>query len=686
MTAPQVGVAGPASQLHSDRDARARIRTVLADSPALPLAAIAIAVFLFLAGDEGGFRGTTFLPATLLALALLAIGLVALPRPTPSRRAAWAIGLLGAYAAWSYLSILWADQQGMAWDGANRTVLYAVVLALFALWPIKGRAAAALLGVYALGVAAIGGVELLRTAASADPIAFISEGRLSEPTGYANANVALWFSALWPALVLAGRREVHPLLRGAFLGSATLLSALTILGQSRSWLAVLPLMIVLVLVVVPGRARTITALTLVGLGTLAMLDPLLDAYRGFDGRTPPSEYFAGGAHTALYVSGVLALVGAAWGVIDRRVRTTGESARRIGVAVIVAFALACAGGVVAFTASEGNPIDVAGDLWADFKRDGGEPHFDDTRFGLDAGSYRYDYFRVAWENFTEHPVAGVGSDNYGRQYLLRGHSPQTPAYPHNLPLRVLSMTGLVGAAIFAAALLAALLAAWAAMRRAARLGAVAVGTGVAMFGYFVLHGSLDWLWEFPALGCAAFAALGLATAVRESSTDESVARSRGPLLALGASVGIALCVGITLPWLAERDLRDGRELAASHPAAALDHLDRAADLNRLSPTPYTTAGAIEAQRGRFGEARIYFDRALARESGDPFVYLQLAAIASAEDRRADALRLVRRARELNPLDRVARRAQRQLRDGRYVTPPRLNRIIRDDIDRRIGPR
>jgi O-antigen ligase len=687
----------PATATGPDGGVRQRLGELLAGSPALPLAGLAIALFLYLAGDEGGFRGTTFLPATLLLAALLAIGLLVLPRPSPTRAATWAVGLFAAYAAWSYLSILWADQQGMAWDGANRTVLYAIVFALFALWPVKGRAAAVLLGAYALGVAIVGGVELLRVAASSDPVAFLDEGRLSEPTGYANANVALWFSALWPALVLASRREVHFLLRGAFLGSATLLTALAILGQSRSWLAVLPLMVVVVLVAVPGRARTIVALGLLGAAALAMLDPLLDAYRGFDGRTPPSEHFAGGAHAALLASGLLALVGAGWGLLDRSVAATSATARRASVAVFVAFALVCAAGLVAFTASQGSPLTVAGDVWDDFRQGGGEPHFDDTRFGLDAGSYRYDYFRVAWDEFTAHPVLGVGSDNYGRQYLLDGRSGQTPAYPHNLILRVLSMTGLVGFLLFMGAIAAALVAAIAAMRRSAGLGPAAAGIGITLFAYFVLHGSLDWLWEFPALGCAAFAALGLATAIRETpvgtatvgadagagTTPAAASRATAVAVAVGALV---LCVGVVPPWLAERDLRTARTLAADHPEAALDHLDRSADLNPLSPTPLTTAGAIEARRDRFSEAKTYFDRALGREADDPFVYLQLGAIAAAEDRRADAAQLIDRARELSPTDRVARRVQRQLRAGRFVTPQRVNELILRDIDRRIGPR
>jgi tetratricopeptide (TPR) repeat protein len=671
-----------------EADTRSPLQRLLAENPALPIAVLALAAFVFLAGDEGGFRQTTYLPTTLLLLALLAVGLLALPRPSPRPAAAWAAGLLAAYAAWSYLSIVWADQQGMAWDGANRTAMYAIVFALFVLWPVKGRVAAFLLAAYALGIAGVGLVELLRASASSDPIGFFYEGRLSEPTGYANANVALWFTAFFPALVLAGRRELHPLLRGLLLGSANLMVALAILGQSRSWMAALPLMAVLLIAVVPGRARTIVALALVGIGTAAMFGPLLDAYEGYDGRTPPSEYVSSGAHAALLVSALLIFAGVLWGMLDRGVKTSAATSRRLSIAVIAAFAIACVGATIAFTVVEGNPISVADRIVDDFKKGEGEPHFNGSRFGLSASSYRYDYFQVAWKNFSEHPLLGVGSDNYGRQYLRDGDTPETPAYPHNLALRVLSMTGLIGTVLFLGALIGALLAAFAAVRRGSPLGAAAAAAGILTFAYFVAHGMLDWIWEFPALGCAAFAALALgaacdAPARAGKSLPPGIRRGAFAAAAVGA---VLLAVALTLPWLADRDLRNARKLAATNPAAALDRLDRAAKLNPLSPTAYTTASVIEANHHRYGDAKVYIDKALDREPGDPFAYLALAAIASAEDRRPDALRLVARSRALSPLDRVAKRVQRQLRRGRFVTPERLNQMILRDVDSRIGPR
>lgn len=661
-----------------------RARALFTDSPSLAITLICTVVFVVLGGLEGGFEGTVFLPTALLMLALMVVSLLALPRPSPSRPAAVAAALLGAYAVWSYLSILWADQQGLAWDGANRTLLYALVFALFALWPLRAEAAAALLILYGLGVAGLGFAEFLRAAGSTNPIAFFFEGRLSEPTGYANANVALWFTAFWPCAIFAGRRELTPPLRGLLLAGAGVLTALAVLGQSRSWEAVVPLAVVLAIAMVPGRGRTIGALGLLGLATAYMLRPLLDTYDRFDARTPPSAYFGDARRSVLVAAAALLVAGTAWGLIERRLDLGARARRRVSAVAVALLLAGVAAGAAAFVVREGSPVTRAESIWSDFKKGGSEPDFKGSRFGLQAGSYRYDFFRVAWINFKRHPLAGVGMDNFGRQYLVLGRQDQTPLYPHSIELRVLSMTGIVGVLLFGGALVAALMASATALRRSRPTAGVAAATGVMMFAYFILHGSLDWLWEFPALGGAAFAALGIAATVDRPPSALAYRLPRPAIVVMGV-LGAILAVSLTLPWLAERDLRQARRIAGHNPAGAVHRLERAAGLNPLSPIPLTTAAVIEVGRGRVGAGERLYERALRRDPGDPFAYLQLGAIASAANRPARARALVARARRLFPRDVVTIAAQRRLRRGLPVTPARLDRLILRDIDRRIGP-
>jgi O-antigen ligase len=662
-----------------------RLRGLLVESPSLPLLLIAVAVFVWLAADEGGFHGTTFLPATLLLLALLLVGLLALPLPRPTRSQWAAIALLAGYAAWSYLSILWADEQGLAWDGANRTLMYAIVFTLFALWAIRGDAAAVALGLYTLCIAGLGLIELLRAEGSDSAIAFFDEGRLSEPTGYANANVALWSTALWPAIVLAGRRQVPAGLRGLFLGSAGLLAALSILGQSRSWAVTLPLTALLLVAVVPGRGRTIAAGALVAVGIAAIARPLLDVYESVSSGSTPSEALPSAVDATLVVSALLLAAGTTWGLLEGRERASGEGARRLGAVIVAGFLVCCLGGLVAFTAARGNPVTEATDAWHEFKRGGSEGHFDGSRIGSLGGTYRYDYWEVAWRSFEQSPLIGVGVDNFGRDYLIHGKSQQTPTYPHSVELRTLSQTGLVGALLLLGAIAAAIVATTARIRGSTGIGGATAAASVVAFGYFVLHGSLDWLWEFPGLGAPAFGLLGLATAIGGRVVGAPrEGRPSLPALAAGAAVSLAIVASVGLPWLAERELRGAREIAATDPSAALAKLDKASDLNPLSPLADKTAAVIERRQGRLGTAERRLRGTLARDPGDPFVFLQLAVIASATDRMPEAVRLIRRARTLNPRDSVTRRVQRQLEAGRYVSPARVDELIVEDVNTRTG--
>jgi O-antigen ligase/polysaccharide polymerase Wzy-like membrane protein/tetratricopeptide repeat protein len=664
-----------------------RLRGVVAESPAFVPCACAVAVFVWFAADEGGFETTTWLPASLFLLALLGVMLFALPAPRPRRAVLVAVALLAGYALWSYLSILWAGQEEVAWDGANRTALYVIVFALFALWPTRGWAAATLLGGLSLGVTAVGLVELLRADHANLLIQYFDEGRLSEPTGYSNANVALWSAALWPALVLAGRREVPSALRGLFLGASVLLADLAILGQSRGWLLILPAMVVLSVVLVPGRGRTIATLAAAGIGVAAGLGPVLDVYGQSSPRAGPGAALDHATTVILLCSAGAALAGFLAALVDRRVTVPPTVARRVSVTLVAAFVVAALGGLVALDAIEGSPVALASKGWREFKQGGNEPHTTRTRFGASLSTYRGDYWRVAWGEFERRPLLGAGSDNFGRDYLKRGRSQQTPAYPHSTELRALSETGFIGGLLLGGALLAALVAAVPGMRRPPEaLRASASAAGLLLFAYWLLHGSFDWLWEFAGLGAPAFAALGVASsgaqAARRAEAGRPVLSGRRAVPALAAAC--LLAASIVAPWLAAQDVKEARGLVLTDPAGALERLDRARSLNPLSPLPDKTAAIVEIERGRLGAARDRLRAVLARDPGDSYAYLQLGAIASREGRTAGARRLVGRARRLAPRDGVTAEVARLLRRGRRVTPARVNALAARDINARIG--
>ena len=667
---------------------RAAAAAVLRANPSAPPAAGAIAILVWLAADDGGFSAADWQPAGILLLALLAGSLLILPRPRPGRLGLVAVLALAGYALWSYLSIGWAPDKSLAWEGANRTLVYAVVLAQFALWPMRGRLAGGLLGAWGLAVGAIGLVTLLR--ADANAARFFFEGRLAEPVGYVNANVALWGSGLWACAVLAGRREVLWPLRGVFLATAALLAALALMGQSRGFVVALPLTALLALVLVPGRGRTLATLLLLAAGAAAFSGPVLEVYDGYRPGEDLSGQAADAAQAVLVVAAVLGLLGAGIAFLDRRVNLGERTARRLDRAALAGAAAVGLAAFVAVTVAVGNPFTKASDFWEEFKRGGVSPAAGQARLTGTAATDRYDFWRVGASMFADRPLGGYGADNFQQEYFVRGKGDQRPRYAHSLEIRVLAGTGAVGALLLGGCLVAGFAALAPALRRHG-LAASSAGGGGLVCAYWLAHGSLDWLWEFPALGGSAFALLGMgiaaASQLREPAEPpgHSARGARRVVLAgacvLGAGLG---ALALAAPWLSARETKvAGREWVANQDAA-FARLERAAALNPLSPLPHLVGGTIAARIGRPDKARAEFEAARERNAREAYAFLQLGALASQREEGPEAIRLLERAVALNPRYDVALEALAAARKGEALDPAELGSKIRAASRSRIG--
>jgi tetratricopeptide (TPR) repeat protein len=650
-------------------------------TPAVVPAAIGAVLLLVLAASDGGYYATTWYPVGLGALALLAVTALALgpPRDVPKTTLAAAL-LLALFAGWAFLSITWADQQGLAWEGANRAGLYCVLFLLFGLWPLRGAAGAWLVGIFALGVAGIGLVELLRAAGAGDPSGYFVDARLAEPVGYTNANAALWTLAVWPCAAFAARRELHPLVRGIYLGSSGLLLSLSLMTQSRGWVIALPIAALVLVAAVPGRVRTALALLAAAAGTAAVSASLV-AVRDDADTTPLGVLISDASDQVLLMSLVLAVVGTLAALADRRVEPTEARLRATRIGASVATAVAVVAGAVALVVAVGDPVAEAGDAWDEFKRGGNAPVAGSSRL-TSADSNRYDFWTVAWELFEEEPVRGIGAENFQAEYLKRGESGEQPRFPHSLPLAVLSQTGLVGALLLGGALAAAVAAALGGLRRAGRLPGAAVAAALALFAYWFAHASVDWLWEFPALAGAALSMLALAGAlgrpgaVEPAEPERPRRRAAAPLLAVLLAVpAVALAISVVLPWLAQRNVEQAAEIWRSDPDEAYERLDRAADLNPLSPTPHLTAATIALELDQRPLAEQEFRRALERDLESSYALLELGAMAAEGGARAQAVELLSRAQRLSPLDDLVASVLEAARQGEPVSVEALNREI-----------
>jgi hypothetical protein len=120
----------------------------LGESPELIPGLLAVGVFLAWGADQGGYPPTVGYPGALFLLGLLVVSAIVYRSELARlpRLSAIALALLAAFTVWSFVSIAWADARADAWDGANRTLLYLTVFALFTLLPWRRPGAAIVLG------------------------------------------------------------------------------------------------------------------------------------------------------------------------------------------------------------------------------------------------------------------------------------------------------------------------------------------------------------------------------------------------------------------------------------------------------------------------------------------------------------------------------------------------------------
>ena len=662
----------------SDGDAwRPRLST-LTSAPELLPGLAALAVFLYWAGAQGGIGATDSYPGALFLLGLaLAVGvafrghLLRLPRLPLI-----AMALLAAFVAWNFLSISWADDQGTAWDGANRCLLYLTVFCIFVIPPWRPRAAAALLGLYALGIGVIGLVVLLKAVGSADPLLhYFVAGRFAQPTGYQNANAALFTGAMFVGIFIASRRETPWPLRGVALALAGVLFELALMPQSRGWSIAAPIALIAYLVLVPGLVRSLVTLLPLGAVLALTASTILHVFEVSDDASAIGPALDD-ARTAIFIAAaVLFVIGCVIGLADSRLKIPERTAQIgnravLGVAGVVALA-----GVIAGLAVIGNPVSWAGDRWSDFK--GG--HFEyqtggSARFGQSLGSNRYDFWRVAADELTSAPIAGVGSDNFAEDYVRERKSGEEPKYPHNVPLGILAQTGLIGGLLFAGFLVTSLTA----LGRIRLRGREDLGRGVSgliavVFAYWFVHSIGDWFWAFPALTAPVFAWLAMGTRLEADPVSAPAPAPRWAKRARPALIGATVVAtvfavaSLALPWTAAIDVDKAIAVWRTDPASAFDRLNQARKVNFLSARADLVQGEIASQLGEHRRMRSSFDRALERDPRNWYATLELATLDGIEGRRDEALARLDRVEELNPREPITATLRNGVLRGKPLT-------------------
>ena len=472
------------------------------------LAATGFGVCVVWAWHDGGFFPEQWLPGGLLLLALLCTAAASLEVRARLRAAPLPLVLFGLYVVWSYLSILWAQVPADALDGANRTLVYWLVFALFTGLGISERVGSAVVLAWGLALATLGVIELIRTATATTSAGIFDQGRLSAPISYADGDAALFLSACLPLIVLASRRQSSALWRLAACLGAVVLADLSVLCQSRGSLVWFPCALVVYLAVARNRLRALAHIVVVAAAVAPAVPSLLHVYSA----AVAGHGGVGAVRSALVwiiATAGLAVLGLALLMLfERRVTLSRRGRVLIGTSVVVLIGAAVVSSAVVLAGS--HPVARADRAWRNFTTNQAAAPTQTAHFASGFGTSRYDVWRIAVRQFLAHPVTGVGSDNFIVGYLRQRRTHETSRYPESVELRTFSETGLIGAALFLGFLAIAFVRAGRAARRSRMPGlALACFVGAT---YWLLHASTDWFWELPALTGAGLALLAIAAA------------------------------------------------------------------------------------------------------------------------------------------------------------------------------
>lgn len=653
-------------------------------------AAIVIAAWLLWAHFEGGYFPETWYPSAIAAVGLLlATGLGTGRFLPPTAYGRMALGAFGALVVLAFLSLAWSPSPGLGWESADKLLLFLAVTWTMTLRPWTPRALEIALGAWVVGAVGVCALSLIG-ASGGSPGDYFLEGRYLDPIGYSNGVSALPVMAIFPALWLCSRRGASVGARAIFLAAAVFLAEFALLPQSRGAVVGFAVASVVFVALAPDRLRLIPSLLVLAVALAASVAAIYHVYTvGIElseaaeaERTIPGLHLRPvlehAARTMLVTSLCAGVAGALLGALDRGVRVgeVGMRRMRLGVAGLMAFVALIV--LVVGVANAGRVSSDLGDRWDTFKSNKETPATTGPRLTANYSDQRYDYWRVALDQFGRTPVAGAGIGSFGGIYSAHRRDAKPSKYVHDVWFRVLSEGGMVAALLILLLLGAGglgLAQRWRALDGRGR-GLIAVCVAVPL--YFLVHASLDWLEEFPALAAPALALplVGLGLGVEGRTEARKYGRGgRYATLAAACLLALVAVATLALPYLSQRYLTRGSEIGLADVPAARRELDRAASLNPLSPEPHLRAATILVAAGRTEAARSEFEEALAVED-NWYAHLELALLEAEAGRRGVALRQLAEARSLDRHDPFIVEALAKIRGRASVDVARFNSEIR----------
>ena len=614
---------------------------------------------LFSGGSSNGRLTWIGLAALAVAAGVATVALVSAPRPVLRREAVVALALLVAFVCWCGLTVLWSIEPDRSWDYLNRGLVYvafAVIgLALGAYVPRAERGWAFALSVivaFTLGWALLG--KAVPALGSSGRIA-----RLSSPIGYWNALALLFDFALPLALWLASRRAHPHWLRAA--GTVFLYGLVVGVLMTYSRGGVVVAIVLLVAWLLADRARWLEsgAALLLGGGLGAAVGAwtftragLAHDLQAHSVRVHDGAWFALVFLLGACLVGSVAYLGS---LAEERQELSGRARRLATRAAVCALALCLVAGIAVIGATT-SPSSWARDFTQQPANAGAASG--PARLTTISSTSRWQWWQEAWQAFEDQPLRGTGAATFDLTHRLLRTNPVVATEPHDLPLQLLSETGIVGALLAAGSLAAAGIGI---VLRVRRLGGeerpVALALALGVLG-FVLHALVDFDWDFVAV-CAPFL---VSAGVLLGSGSPLVRERRWALAPLPAALAVVVAFSLLTPWFAQRSTDSAlASLEAGRPAQAARRAHDARSLNPLAMEPLFVEAAAAEQLGDLGAARDLYVKAVDLQPLNWMAWYELGAFWVSVKNHEAAVAPLERAVELDPHGTLAPALLQQVR-------------------------
>lgn len=659
------------------------VRFASAAASAALAAGLAATAFVAEAGADLG-RTTYAEIAWIVAAGIVVAASIVLARP--GRVGGWlALAGFAALTGVTAASILWSVAPDLSWIETNRVLTYFwAFAAAVAVAHLAPRGWANVLHAILLAAAAIVGYALITRVFPESLAEREVFARLGAPYEYWNALGATAAIAVPAALWLGTRRTGYGPANALAYPLLGLLFVTLFLSYSRGALLVAAGAIVLWLVLVPLRLRTVTLVATSVAGAAPVIVWALNSDAFTENNLPMLVKETAAPEFGFFLLTTASLLLLAGLAIHFRVarRAPGVTARlRVGLAAGVVAALVPVGLAIALATSDrgftGTVEANIESLTSTSTRTGGGPE----RL-TQASSTRSVYWREADRVFDENLEAGTGAGTFQITRLRHRDNQLVTRHAHGYVVQTMADLGIAGLVAAGLALFlwlgAAVRATGFVPRRreraydAERVALIALALCAIAFG---VQSGIDWTWSVPAPALMGVIAAGFvagrALRTRGGLPQPSIGRIPRAAFALATVAAALLCAWAV--WQPQRSAEESDRALDLIAEGKLDEAQKAAeraeDIDPLASRALIVQAAVADARPNQPLAHDLLERAVEEHPGEPQVWIRLAEYELyTQNRPADAERTIAGALYLDPRSRAAQQIYLEAKQAQRPTP------------------